>query len=78
MLLFPKTQRRITRLAFLFKVDATLEDYKGVWTSDWTRSVHKRLWTAPRFLLQLAINRATSNSRWGAATALAKIQMGLL
>jgi hypothetical protein len=69
-------RRQFARLVFLIKVDMILDDYQFVWTSDWTRKVHRQVWTGNRFLLQLAINKAFKDrNKWGAALALVRIKM---
>ena len=66
---------RLHCLTFLCKVDMLLSDRGKELENDWTRSVHRRFWTAPHWMIQLALNRATKNlDHWGAARALVRIR----
>ena len=74
--MFKRFRIRLIRLAFLCKVDMILEDHGGVFTNEWTRSVHLRFWTSGSFIRNLAWNMAVNKpARWGAAQALVGIKM---
>lgn len=74
--MFKRVRLRLHRLTFLCKVGMILSDCGKVFDSEWTRSVHRRFWTSPRWIVQLALNRATKDpDHWGAATALVRIML---